>query len=125
MGAHALNRVVASSHLGDDGVVIVGVEPSAVADLAAGFGVEGRVVEDDLALLTGLEFLRALAVLDEWRALRNCRSESVPIAFKVGFWELLVGGILRFALAVPFQEAAGRVRFVRLLNAHSNPSESK
>src|SRR5260370_32604216 len=55
MRAHALYRVVAPSHLGDDGVVIIGVEPSAITDLPAGFGVEGSVVEDDLAGIAGFE----------------------------------------------------------------------
>src|SRR5882724_5806160 len=63
--AHTLDRGVAAGYFRDDGVVIVGVEPPAVADLSAGYGVEGRVVEDDLALLAGLEFLRALAILDD------------------------------------------------------------
>ena len=58
MRAHALNRGVASLHFGDDGVVIVGVEPSAVADLSAGLGIERRVVEDDFAFFAGLEFAR-------------------------------------------------------------------
>ena len=62
MRAHSLDRVVAALHFGNDGVVIVAVEPSAVAHLSAGFGVERRVVEDDFAFLAGLEFLRALAV---------------------------------------------------------------
>src|SRR6267378_3462767 len=65
MCAYTLNGGVAAGHFGDDGVMVVGVQPSAVADLSAGFGVEGRVIEDDLALVTGLEFLRALAALDD------------------------------------------------------------
>ncbi len=65
MRAHALDRVVASRHFGDDGVVIVGVKPSAIADLPAGLGVEGSVIENDLAGFSGLEFLRALAILDD------------------------------------------------------------
>jgi hypothetical protein len=63
MRPHALHRVVASLHFGDDGVVIVGVKPSAIADLSAGFGVERSVIEDDLAFFSGLEFLRALPVV--------------------------------------------------------------
>ena len=63
--ANALNRGVTAFHFGDDGVVIVGVEPSAVANLAAGFGVEGRVIEDDFAFVSGLELLRATAVVDD------------------------------------------------------------
>ncbi len=76
MRAHALNRRVAALHFGDDGVVIVGVKPSPVANLPAGFGVERRVVEDDFAFFARLEFLRALAVVNDGQALRNCRSES-------------------------------------------------
>ena len=63
--ADALNRGVAAFHFGDDSVVIVGVEPSAVANLAAGFGVERGVVEDDFAFVAGPELLRALAVVDD------------------------------------------------------------
>ena len=51
MRPHSLNRGVAALHFGDDGVVIVGVEPSPVADLPAGFGVERRVIENDLRLV--------------------------------------------------------------------------
>ena len=65
MRAHALNRVVAAFHVGDDGVVIVAVEPSPVADLSAGFGVERRVVKNDFAVFAGLEFLRPLGVVDD------------------------------------------------------------
>src|SRR6266404_8053639 len=61
MCAYALDRRVAAGHLGDDRVVVVRVQPSAVADLASGLGVKRRVIEDDLALVTGLEFLRTLA----------------------------------------------------------------
>ena len=61
----ALNGGVAALYFGDDGVVIVAVEPSAVADLAARFSVEGCVIEDDFAFVAGFEFLRALAVVDD------------------------------------------------------------
>ena len=63
--AHALHRVIRAGHLGDDGVVIVGVEPAAIADLASGFGVEGRVIENDFAFVAGLEFFCALAAFQE------------------------------------------------------------
>ena len=65
MRAHALDRVVAAFHFRDDGVVVVAVEPSAVADLPAGLGVERCVVENDFAFVAGLEFLRALSVVDD------------------------------------------------------------
>src|SRR5437867_4373061 len=64
VGAHALNRGVAPRYFGDDSVVIIGIEPSTIAYLASGLGVERRVVEDDLALVAGPQFLRALAVFD-------------------------------------------------------------
>ena len=41
---HSLYRVVTPGDVSDDRIVIVGVEPAAIADLAAGFGVEGRVI---------------------------------------------------------------------------------
>ena len=63
MRAHALHRVIASSHFGNDSVVIVGVKPSAIADLPARFGIKGSVIENDLAGFAGLEFLRALPPL--------------------------------------------------------------
>ena len=61
MRAHALNRVVASLHVGDDSVVIVGVEPSAIADLPASLGIKRRVIEDDLAFIAGLRVPALLA----------------------------------------------------------------
>ncbi len=55
MSPHALDGVIASLHVGDDACCDRrDVEPSAVADLSAGFGVEGRVIEDDLAFFAGL-----------------------------------------------------------------------
>ena len=39
--------------------MIVGVEPADIANLSAGIGVEGRVVEHDLAALAGLQLLHA------------------------------------------------------------------
>jgi hypothetical protein len=65
MRTDALHRVIASCHFGDDCVVIVGVEPSAVADLPTGFGVEGSVIENYFALVARLEVLCALVVSDD------------------------------------------------------------
>ena len=62
---NSLNRVIAANHLGNDGVVIVAVEPSAVADLSARFGVERSVVENDFSFVARLKFLRALTILDD------------------------------------------------------------
>ena len=92
MCPHALNRVVATFHFGDDGVVIVAVKPSAVADLSAGFGVERRVVEDDLAFFARLEFLRALPVVDDGENFAAIGA-GLAVAFEVGLRKLLVGRI--------------------------------
>ncbi len=49
--------------------MVFGVEPADVADLSAGIGVEGSVIEHDLAALAGLQLLRAdtsaIFVLDD------------------------------------------------------------
>jgi hypothetical protein len=84
MRAHALHRVVASGHFGDDGVVIVGVEPSAIADLAAGFGVEGRVVENDLAFATLRSSCDSPATRDDGQDFAVVRA-SLTIAFETDF----------------------------------------
>src|SRR6267143_5724384 len=65
MRADPLNRGIAAFHFGNDGVVIVRVKPSAIADLSAGFSVERSVIEYDLAFIAGLEFLCALAIADD------------------------------------------------------------
>ena len=59
MGAHALHGIGHAFDIGDECVVVFGVEPADVADLSAGIGVERGVVEHDLAALAGLQFLRA------------------------------------------------------------------
>src|SRR5258706_2834291 len=94
MRPYSLDRVVASSHFGDDSVVIVGIEPPAIADLSAGLGVKGSVIEDDLAGFAGLEFLRALTALNDGQHFAVLGS-SLAIAFEGGLWELLVGRIRR------------------------------
>jgi hypothetical protein len=92
VGAHALDRVVAAFHVGDDGVVIVAVEPSAVADLSARLGVEGRVVEDDFAFVSRVQGLCPLAIVDYGEGLAVVGA-SLAVAIEVGFRKLLVGGI--------------------------------
>ena len=82
MRSHALNRRVASRHFGDDGIVIVGVKPSLVANLPTGFGIERRVIENDFACSPRLEFLRALPVFDDGQHFAVVGA-SLPIAFKL------------------------------------------
>ena len=81
MRAHTLDWVIASLHFGNDRDVIVAVEPSAVSDLPAGLRVERRVIEDDLAFLAGLKFLRALSVMDDGQDFAAIGA-GLPIAFK-------------------------------------------
>ncbi len=92
MRPHPLNRVVASLHLGDNGIVIVGVKPSPIADLPARFRIKRRVIKDDFTFLASLEFLRPLPILNDGQHFAIVRAR-LPIAFKLGFWKLLVGGI--------------------------------
>jgi len=54
MGAHTLDRGVAPLHFGDNGVVIVAVEPSSVAHLPSRFGIERSVVDNDFAFFARL-----------------------------------------------------------------------
>src|SRR5271168_701278 len=65
MRPHPLNRRVASSNFGHDGIVIVQIKPSPVSNLSAGVGIERRVIEDDLAGLSSLKFPRSLPVVDD------------------------------------------------------------
>ena len=104
MRAHALHGIAHAFDLGDDGVVVVGVEPANIADLSAGIGVEGGVVEHDLAALAGLELLRADAAavvgLDDGENFR-AGGERLVIALEVGARQRLIsgtGGGLRAAL---------------------------
>ena len=119
MRAHALDRVVAAFHLRHHGVVIVAVEPSAIAHLPAGLGVERRVVEDDLAFFAGLEFLCALAVVDDGEDFATVGT-GLAVAFEVGFRQLLVGGVGRL-LGGAFPGGASAARAAQAM-ARSKPS---
>ena len=94
MRPHALHRVIASRHVGDNSIVIVRVEPSAITNLPAGFSIKGSVIKNHFARLTRLEFLRTLAALDNGEHFTIIRSR-LPIAFEIGFRKLLVGRIGR------------------------------
>ena len=60
MRPHSLYRVVTPLHIGDNGVVIIGIKPSAIPDLSARLRIKRRVVKNDLAFFARLEFLHAL-----------------------------------------------------------------
>ncbi len=85
--------------------MIVAVKPSAVADLAAGFRVERGVVENDFAFFTGLEFLRALSVVDDGKHFAAVRA-GLAVAFERRLRELLVGRVRRL-LSRAFPGGAG------------------
>src|ERR1035438_12962 len=73
MRPHALNRVITSLHFSDHGIVIVRIEPTAVANLPASLRIERSVVENDLAGLAGLELLRPLPVVNDGQNLAAFR----------------------------------------------------
>jgi hypothetical protein len=65
MRKNSLHRLGTAAHVGDDGVVIVGVEPASISDLAAGVGVEAGAVENNLNRVAGIGGWHALAVLHD------------------------------------------------------------
>src|SRR6185369_4124158 len=87
-----LDGVVTAGHVSDDGVVIVRVEPSSIADLTARLSVERRMVENDFAFLSGFEFLKALAAFHDRQHFATVGSR-LPVAFEHRGWQLLIGGI--------------------------------
>src|SRR6267142_2384496 len=94
--AHALDRVIAADHLRDHRIMVIAIEPAAIADLSAGLGVEGCVVENHFAFFSGLELLCALSVLQESEYLSAIGARAV-VAFEVRGGKLLifrVGGLL-------------------------------
>src|ERR1700694_1573721 len=92
MRADPLNRGIAAFDFGDDRVVIVRVKPSTIADLSAGFSVERRVIEDDLAFIAGLEFLCTLAIVDDGQHFAKVGA-GLAVAFEFRLWKFLVCGI--------------------------------
>ena len=90
--AHALYGVVRAGDFSNDRIVIVGVEPAAIAHLSSGFGVERSVIEDDLSFVTGAEFLCALAIVQEGENLATFRAR-LAVALEDGSRKLLVLGV--------------------------------
>ena len=92
MRPHPLNRRIASRNVGDNGVVIVRIEPSPVTNLPAGFRIERRVIENDFAGFASLEFPRALPIVNDSQHLAAVRA-SLSIPFKDRFRKLLISRI--------------------------------
>src|SRR5437667_3913661 len=65
MRSHALNGVVASLDLGDHSIQFIAVERAAISNLPARLRIERRVIENDLAFFSRLEFLNPLSILDD------------------------------------------------------------
>ncbi len=91
VGEDALHGFGGAADVGEDVCAVRGVEPAGVADLAAGVGVEGGVVEHGFALLAGFQFVDAEAVLDEGEDLCAFGAEG-GVAFEVGFREGRIDG---------------------------------
>src|SRR5215471_2163083 len=92
MCPHSLNGVITSLHVGDDSVVIVGIEPTAIANLATRLGVERRVIKNDFAFFARLQFLHALAVMNNGQHLASVGA-GLLVAFEFRFWQSLVSRI--------------------------------
>ena len=65
MREDSLDRLGRAADLGDDGVVVVRIKPADVANLSAGVGVEGGLVEDDFNFFAGLGFLNSDAIFND------------------------------------------------------------
>src|SRR6185369_16509550 len=63
-----------------------------VADLTAGLGVEGGVIENDLALFARFKFLRTLAALDDSQNL-TVIGFSLAITLEDALGKRVVGGV--------------------------------
>src|ERR1700691_4170434 len=81
MRPDALNRRIASRHIGNNSIVIVRVKPSPVTNLSARFRIKRRVVKDDLGGLARLEFPRPLPVMDDSQYFAPVRT-SLTIALE-------------------------------------------
>src|ERR1700757_833101 len=92
MRPHSLNRVITSLHFRYDGVVVVGIKPSAIADLSARFGIKRRVIENDLTLFASLQFAHTLSVVNDGQDLAVF-GPCLPIPFKLRLRKLLIGRI--------------------------------
>src|SRR5205085_789782 len=115
--ANALDRVISSRYFSDDRVQFVAIQSAAITDLAAGFGVERRVIENDFAFFAGLEFLRTLAIFDDGQ---HCGifGACLAISFELGFRELLVSGVRGLpGSAFPGGASASALSFHRSLEA--------
>src|SRR5579872_2359081 len=94
MRSDALNRRIAALHFRYDRVVIVAVQRSFITDLAARFGIKRGVVENDFAFLSGLQFLRALTVVDDGKHFAILRPR-LEITFKLRLRQFLIRRICR------------------------------
>src|SRR6266478_583440 len=83
---HALHRHVSAADFGDD-VARGIIEPSRIADLPAGVGVERCVVEDDLAFLVRAQLFDALSVMDDGEHFTIARL-CLAVAFEDCFVQL-------------------------------------
>src|SRR5580692_12881981 len=92
MCPHPLNRRITSRNIGNNGIVIIGIKPSPVANLPAGLGIERRVIKDDLSRFPRLEFPRPLPVVDDGQHLASVGA-SLTITFEQRLRKLLIDGI--------------------------------
>ena len=82
MRPHALNWVVTTLHFRDDGIVIVGIKPSTIANLPARLCIKRRVIKNDLSRFASLEFLHAQPVVNDCQNLAAVRPR-LPITLKL------------------------------------------
>ena len=92
-------------------------KPSAIPNLTAGFGIERRVVEDEFTGVAGLEFRRALPVVNDGQHFGAVRA-SLPITLEDRPRKLLIGRISRlFRCTFPRSASTGLLLFHRAIEA--------
>src|SRR5260370_19486622 len=87
-----LDGVVASLHFRNDSIEFVAVKRAAVPNLPARLRVKRRVIKNDLALFTRLEFLSSLPISDNGHHFTIFRPR-LPIPLKLRLRQLLISRI--------------------------------
>src|ERR1700722_6645196 len=62
---HALHWLYAAEHIGNHDVVVIGIEPTGIADLAARIGIKRSMIEHDLYAIAGNGLRHSDAILHD------------------------------------------------------------
>src|SRR5258708_17302508 len=106
MRPHALHRVIAPLHFGDDHVKFIAIKRPPIPHLPARLRIKRRVIKNDLAFLAGSEPLDSLTILDDRQHFTILRPR-LPIPLEFPLRQLLVSRIRSlFLCAFPWSASA-------------------